>query len=163
MIKLPVLDPHTVYRCRFLYRMEPEKIEFIPYIRKEVRKLYAIECDDIDYSFKYSDRRMFDTLRSQIPDPQIADILIIKKGFITDTSFANIILTDGHMWYTPAVPLLTGTKRQYYLDNGVIVEKEIKWPGLRQYKMARLINSMIDLEESDDIPVESIIKLSTSV
>jgi 4-amino-4-deoxychorismate lyase len=60
------------------------------------------------------------------------------------------------MWFTPAFPLLKGTKRQYYLENGVILEKEIKISDLHQYKMARLINAMIDLDESDDIPVEHI-------
>ena len=156
MIKVPVLDPDRVYKCRFLYRTEPEKIEFIPYIRKEVKKLYAIDCDDLDYSFKYSDRRSLDSLRSQIPDPLRADILIIKKGCITDTSFANIVLWDGNMWYTPEFPLLAGTKRQYYIDNGVIVAKPVKWCDLHHYKKACLINSMLDLEESTDIPVECI-------
>lgn len=159
MIKIPDLDPGIVYRCRFLYRTEPEKIEFIPYVRRDVMKLYLIECNEVNYSFKYSDRRIFDTLRNKIPDPGLSDILLIKDGFITDASFANIVLTDGNLWYTPASPLLEGTKRQYYIEKGLILEKEIKWSDLHLYKKARLINAMIDLNESNDIPVECIFKI----
>jgi len=157
MIRVPDLDPRIIYRCRLLYSTEPEKIEFIPYVRKQVRKLYTVDCGDLDYTFKYSDRHIFDTLRSKIPDPGIADVLLIKDGLVTDTSFANIVLTDGSTWFTPAFPLLKGTKRQYYLENGVILEKEIKLSDMHQYKTARLINAMIDLDESDDIPVEHIV------
>jgi 4-amino-4-deoxychorismate lyase len=159
LIRVPELDPGIVYRCRFLYSTEPEKIEFIPYVRKEVRKLYATDCGDLDYSFKYSDRRIFDRLRSRIPDPGFADILLIKDGLLTDTSIANIVLTDGNKWYTPASPLLKGTKRQLYIDSGVIIEKEIRWSDLNQYKNVRLINAMIDLDESPDIPVECIFNI----
>jgi len=35
---------------------------------------------------------------------------------------ANIALYDGHTWYTPAHPLLQGTKRAELLDNRFIVE-----------------------------------------
>jgi 4-amino-4-deoxychorismate lyase len=156
MIKIPELNPRIVYRCRFLYSTVPEKIEFIPYTIRKIRKLFAIDCGSLDYSFKFSDRQIFETLRSKISDPETEDILLIKNGFITDASFANIVLTDGSNWYTPSTPLLKGTKRQYYLENGIIHEREIKWSDLRQYRSARLINAMVDLKESNDIQVEQI-------
>jgi 4-amino-4-deoxychorismate lyase len=157
IIRIPELDPAITYRCRFLYAEEPGKTEFIPYVKRVVRKLYAIDCGNLEYSFKYADRSAFDKLKAGIPDPEHSDILLVKEGLITDTSFSNIILWDGATWYTPAVPLLKGTKREYYLDNKIIFGREIRIKDLHLYKSARLINAMLDIDDGEDIPVGNII------
>ena len=51
--------------------------------------------------------------------------LIVKDGYLTDTSIANIALYDGYTWFTPAHPLLRGTKRAELLNKQLIVEKDI--------------------------------------
>jgi 4-amino-4-deoxychorismate lyase len=157
MIDIPDLDPGGIYRCRFLYAEKPEMIEFIPYVRRRISKLYIVHADMLDYSFKYANRGNLELLKKSLPESEHSDIIIVKNGFITDTSFANIVFYDGSDWFTPSVPLLKGTKRQFYLDSRKIREKEIKPADLHQYRMARLINAMIDLEESEDIPIENIL------
>ena len=47
----------------------------------------------------------------------------MKQGLLTDTSIANIALSDGTHWYTPAHPLLKGTKRAALLEEGILQEK----------------------------------------
>ena len=59
-------------------------------------------------------------------------------------NFANIALYDGNSWYTPAHPLLRGTKRAELLDNQLIVEKDISWLQLDDYTHIMLFNAMID-------------------
>jgi 4-amino-4-deoxychorismate lyase len=157
IIPIPELDPAVTYRCRFLYAKEPGAVEFIPYVKRVVRKLYLVDCGDLEYSFKFADRTAFDLLKAGIPDPDTSDILLIKKGLITDTSFSNIILRDGNAWYTPALPLLKGTKREYYLDKNIIQSRDIRVNDLRYYKTARLINAMLDIDDGEDIPVGNIV------
>jgi 4-amino-4-deoxychorismate lyase len=159
MITIPELDPDQIYRCRFLYGKEPGKTQFIPYVRREIRKLYLADCGSLDYSFKYANRLELENLKHPIPDPDFADILIVKDGRITDTSFANVVFTDGEKCYTPASPLLRGTKRQFYLDHEIIHEREIGISDLHKYQNVRLINALIDLEDSGDIPVKHIAQL----
>lgn len=158
IIRIPDLDQNTIYRCRFLYAREPDGFEFVPYFKRVVQKLYLLDCGDLEYSFKYSDRSTLEKLRNSVPDPELSDILMVKNGYITDTSFSNIALFDGNKWYTPAKPLLKGTKREYYIDNRIIFKRDIKPADLYNYRKARLINAMFDLDESEDIPVYNILR-----
>jgi 4-amino-4-deoxychorismate lyase len=96
-------------------------------------------------------------LKAGIPDPGDSDILLVKNDLITDTSFSNIILWDGNAWYTPSVPLLKGTKREFYLDKKIIHLRDIRLNELHYFKKIRLINAMLDIGEGEDIPVGNII------
>jgi len=153
IIQIPELDQHTIYRCRFCYSKEPETCEFTPYVKRDVRKLYLLDTGEIEYPFKYSDRSALEKLKNSVPDPEVSDILLVKNGFITDTSFSNIALFDGTAWYTPATPLLNGTKREFYLDHKIIFPRDIRPADLNQYHKIRLINAMLDLEDGMDISV----------
>jgi 4-amino-4-deoxychorismate lyase len=156
IIKIPELDPDITYRCRFLYAETPGLTEFIPYVKRVIRKLYVIDCGDFEYSLKYADRRVFEKLKAGISDPEQSDILLVKRDLITDTAFSNVILWDGARWYTPAEPLLKGTKREYYLDNKIIFERDIRLKDLPLYQTMKLINAMLDIEDGEDIPVSNI-------
>ncbi|MBN1790455.1 MAG: aminotransferase class IV [Bacteroidales bacterium] len=157
IIQIPDLDQNTIYRCRFLYARKVVGFEFVPYIPRVVKKLYLVDCGDLNYSFKYSDRSALEKLKKNLPDPNLSDILLVKNGFITDTSFSNITLFDGSNWYTPSSPLLEGTKREYYINNKTILKCDISPSDLPKFKKVRLINAMLDLDNSDDIPMENII------
>ncbi|MBN1494810.1 aminotransferase class IV [Candidatus Peregrinibacteria bacterium] len=144
-IKIPASKTKGLYKCRIVYGPEIEKIEFIPYKKPNIRSLKITECNDIDYKYKYLDRTKIDELLKQ--KGEYDDILLIKNGFITDTSIANICFYDGEKWITPNTPLLKGTKRQKLLDEGKITEQKITRKDLRKFKKASLINAMNDLFE----------------
>jgi len=71
------------------------------------------------------------------------DILIVRRGLLTDTSIANIALFDGKDWFTPKLPLLRGTCRTALIDSGIIKEKNIRPEELSSYSFVRLFNAMI--------------------
>jgi len=149
IIKLPVDLDDKIYKCRIIYSDKIEKIEFEPYSQKIIKSLKIIDCNNIGYNHKYFDRSKINELYEHRGDCD--DILIIKNGFVTDTSFANIVFWDGSNWITPSTPLLTGTKRQKLIDLKVIIEKEIMVSDLQSFEKARIINAMIGLEDSPDI------------
>ncbi|HON17298.1 MAG TPA: chorismate-binding protein, partial [Spirochaetota bacterium] len=60
---------------------------------------------------------------------------------------ANIAFYDGEKWLTPTKPLLYGTKREYLLEEGKIVEEEISTRDIKFFYKVSLINAMLDLEE----------------
>ncbi len=84
------------------------------------------------------------------------DVLIVKNGLLTDTSYANIAFFDGVQWLTPATPLLAGTRRQQLLEQGVITEATLHPSDLKQFKFAKLMNAMLTWAESPLISVENI-------
>jgi len=157
LIDVPELDPDGIYRCRFLYSRVVEKIEFLPYIPRIIQKLFLVRNETLDYSFKYANRDAIDRLKSTYAPEQDSDILIVKDGFVTDTSFSNIVFFDGRQWFTPATPLLKGTKRAWYLKNRTISERLITPVDLHNYQKARLLNAMLDLEDGEDIRIENIL------
>ena len=109
-----------------------------------VASLRLVTSDKIDYSYKRTNREGLNELFGRRGNAD--DILIVKDGYLTDTSIANIALYDGNSWYTPAHPLLRGTKRAELLDNQLIVEKDISWLQLDDYTHIMLFNAMIDWE-----------------
>jgi len=142
-----------VCKCRVLYRESVEEVDIRPYARRRVESLKLVECDDIDYTWKYEDKSSFETLLARKGDCD--DILVVKHGLITDTSFSNIVLFDGSRWYTPARPLLCGTKREMLIGRGVLFERDIAPGDLVQYGKASLINAMVEPGEME-VRVESI-------
>ncbi len=133
-------------KCRITYDTEIRKVEFLPYQLPENLFLKVIHHDSIDYSYKYADRQLFDQFRKDCQKHE--DILIVKQGFVTDISYANIILKEKDEWYTPDTPLLRGTKRQYYLDKLLIRQKPITLEEVYNGEELRIINAMIDLEDA---------------
>ena len=131
-----------------------EDVSYSPYTVRHVHSLALIQADHIDYTYKSAGReplnRLF-ALRGACDD-----ILIVKQGLLTDTSIANIALSDGTHWYTPAHPLLKGTKRAALLEEGILQEKDIRPEDLPSFSTVRLFNAMIDWGELE-LPVRNII------
>lgn len=152
-IIVPARAKQGVYKCRLIYGKEINELLYIPYLVKKIRSLQLVEASNIDYKFKYANRECFDSL---LDDCNCDEILIVKNGFITDTSFSNIIFFDGKKWVTPAYPLLRGTKRQQLLDEGSISEEEIRPQDLKRYTKAMLINAMLEFNLKRMIPVSEI-------
>ena len=142
-----------VYRCRLIYEESIISIEFSPYRTAAIRTLKVVHADDIDYSLKYLDR----TCLTSLIDREVADdVLIIKNGFVTDTSYSNIVFTDGRKWITPDTPLLQGTMREKLLLDGTIIEERITVDDLGRFTHFRLINAMLRFD-SPILPVANII------
>lgn len=157
MIKLPELDVRTIYRCRCIYGHSIENIEVMPYTPRIVKSLFVAELNDVNYAYKYADRRIFEELKKRYPEKPNTDVLIAINGNITDASFANIVFFNGNNWITPDTPLLKGTRRAAYLQKGIIKEARIKLDDLHYFQKARLINALIDLETGSDIYMHNII------
>lgn len=83
------------------------------------------------------------------------DILIVRHGLITDTSFSNILLLDGMQWVTPAEPLLAGTCRARLLQQQRIIAKTIHLEDLSKYSHFMLINAMRDFDLTRAVSVST--------
>jgi 4-amino-4-deoxychorismate lyase len=145
------IDPNLTYKCRVLYGKKIDSFEAIPYNLPKINTLRLVADNDIEYSFKYCNRENIELVKRKSKGAD--DVLIVKQGFLTDTSFANIVFFDGERWLTPSTPLLKGTKRQFYIDQQIIFEAEITEKSLCLFKKARIINAMIDVDESPDIEI----------
>ncbi len=143
-----------IYRCRVIYEESIISTEFIPYLPAAVRSLKIVHADEIDYSLKYLDR----TCLTGLIDREAADdVLIVKNGCVTDTSYSNIVFTDGRQWVTPDTPLLRGTMREKLLREGAIEEERITVGDLDSFTHFRLINAMLG-SEAPLLPIKNIVR-----
>jgi 4-amino-4-deoxychorismate lyase len=135
-----------VYKVRLVYGLAMTSVTTELYTIRPVRSLKMVFDDDIIYDRKYEDRKELETLFTQRGNCD--DVLIIRKGVVTDTSYANIIFREDDQWVTPSSYLLNGTMRQYLLDTGKITEKRITPHDLTRFSHFKIINALL----RDDAP-----------
>jgi 4-amino-4-deoxychorismate lyase len=143
-----------LYKCRIVYDHESRQVEFLPYQSTLITSMQLVVDNRISYAFKYADRREIDRLHAQRKDCD--DVIIVKQGLITDSSYANIAFKKGQRWYTPASPLLKGTMRTNLLERNIIYEQEISVDEIRTFKSFKLINAMFEFD-SPEIDVSNIV------
>jgi len=145
-IDFPMDYSNGVYKCRVLYREEVEQVEFHKYHFKAINSIQAVRCDNIDYSYKYEDRSQLNKLYDFKGSAD--DILIIKRGLVTDSFYCNVAFKTGQgQWITPSDPLLAGTKRQRLIDEDQLSIGDIELENLTDYSHIRLFNSLIEFGE----------------
>ncbi|MBV5312802.1 MAG: aminotransferase class IV [Prolixibacteraceae bacterium] len=144
-----------LFKVRVLYRQTIEKVEIDPYNFRTIQSLKVVQHESIDYHLKYTDREILQQLFALRGNCN--DIIIIKNGLVTDSFAANLLFFDGQNWVTPTTPLLKGTQRQFLLEQGIILEKEIREEDIRSYQKIGLINAMVDFDEMPVININSIV------
>ncbi|MBE0680095.1 MAG: aminotransferase class IV [Bacteroidales bacterium] len=153
-IRVPEERRSGIFRCRVVYGQTVVSTEFTPYVPAAVRTLRLVHADTLTYDHKYLDRS---SLTGLIERNLADDILIVREGCITDSSYANIVFSDGQQWVTPDTPLLCGTMRKRLLLDGVIKAERITVDSLGKFTHFRLINAMLGFE-SPVLPIENIIR-----
>ncbi|HTE29971.1 MAG TPA: aminotransferase class IV [Chryseolinea sp.] len=143
-----------LYKCRFIYDDSRSDLEFIPYQFRSIRTLKAVKDNNIHYPFKFADRAEINRLFESRGNCD--DILIIKDGAVTDSSYANIVFRKEQNWYTPTAPLLKGTMRMCLLEKGIIKEHPIGVTDISMYEGFKLINAMLAFD-SPEQPISNII------
>lgn len=142
------------YKARVVYGEQGVKdITYAAYAMREIRSLQVVENDAITYDYKSTDRSSLNALVAQKGDCD--EIIIVKHGLLTDTSFTNLAIYDGNHWITPKRPLLLGTKRAALLDKGIIQEADITLNDLRNAVKVSLFNAMIEFGERE-VPIGNV-------
>lgn len=140
-------------KCSITYGRKIENIHFSPYKIRNIKSVRLVETD-ISYAHKVADRKQLNKLKERFPG--FDEILITKNGYITDTSYSNVVFLKKGTWYTPSNPLLKGTKREKLLEDGTITEFKIHRSKLKEYSHFMLINAMLDFDEERSLPIQII-------
>jgi len=147
------IPPAGLWRCRVLYTLSIEKIEYLPYTPHLPRRFVLAEFVG-DYTYKYADRSAFDELKRAHPEAE--ELLLCRDGLLTDTTIANIALRRDNLWYTPARPLLSGTVRERLLEQGKLIPAEIPCDTIGTYDAIAVMNAMIGFQNlAQDFGIEN--------
>lgn len=139
-----------LYKCRIVFDSTIRKLEYIPYEMRKIRSLRLLETDIDTLPYKKEDRSNLNDAFAK--REHCDDVLLIKNSLLTDTSFCNIALFDGHTWVTPRIPLIYGVNRAQLLAEGKIIEKDIKMDELANFSSLRLFNAMVEFGECELTP-----------
>lgn len=146
-LQVPADCREGIYKCRVIYAEALLQVAFIPYTPRPIRSLKLVVDDAIDYAWKYEDRSSLECLFAQKGDCD--DILIVKNGFLSDSSYSNLAFYDGEVWFTPETPLLHGVQREWLLREGRIIPAPIRVEDLNGFSQIALINAMLQLGDCE--------------
>lgn len=114
------------------------------YTIKPVNSLKLVDVGELTYAHKFEDRN--ELMRYFNLRDACDNVLMIKKGFVTDTSYTNIVFSRGTKWFTPDTFLLNGTMRQLLIRTGVVEPIPITVKELNSFDQFRLINAMLRMD-----------------
>lgn len=154
LLSIPLHLKDITVKCTITYGTDIISIEYNSYKIRPVNSLQMVVDDTVNYSYKYADRSKLNALFLQ--RGQSDDILIIKNGFITDISYANIIFKKDDKWYSPSNPLLKGTRIDSYIREGIVTSALLRPSDLPLFSEARIVNAMISIGNSPVIPIKNI-------
>lgn len=152
---IPKMHVKETYKVRVLYDAEQADITYALYPVRTLNSIKLIEDNTVTYTHKYENRAALETLFAQ--RGQADEILIIKKGNITDSFYANVAFWDGSKWYTPDTFLLNGVRRQSLLATHDLQECHLTEKDLDSFEKISLINAMIGLN-THSLPTSAIIR-----
>jgi 4-amino-4-deoxychorismate lyase len=134
-------------KCKVIYNEDDIlNIEYQEYKKKLINNFKFVVDDNINYDKKSTNRDHINSLLKMEKNKNIDEIIIVKNSLITDTSIANIAIFEENIWLTPKKPLLYGTTRQRYIDNGILKEANIDINRFKKAKKIALLNAMIDFD-----------------
>lgn len=155
LIKIPSHLSRSVHKCRVIYGPDIQRIEFVLYQPKKINSLELVTVHELDYGYKFADRSH---LKKLLENSSADEIIMVKNGFVTDASYANLCFFDGEKWLTPSTPLLPGTMRAKLIDQQKIHVAEIRVSDLRFFKKIKFINAMLIFENTPTVEVKKIIR-----
>ena len=145
------IDPpqNGLYKLKFIYYDKMFTMQYTHYKPKIINSFGFVECDK-EYAYKYLKRDYIDNLN----DGSVDEVILTKEGYITDTTIANIAFYDGNRWLTPKIPLLQGSTRQRYIDNGLLHLADIKKSEIDNFQSIALMNAMIGFYELKEFTIK---------
>ncbi len=150
------LPENGIHRLNIWYNGVDTEIKISLYEPVPINTVALISCEpDFDYRRKYTNRDVLNNLLKSAPGAD--EIIIVKKGMITDTSKANIVFEKNGKYYTPDTFLLNGTMRQFLLKEGKMIEKAICKADICSYEKIYFINALNPIETAPSVFYKEII------
>lgn len=127
---------HISYTAQGVHAVHVE-----PYTPRVIRRMRAVDCN-VCYSRKDEDRSAFEQLRRQHPD--VDELILCREGWVTDTTYSNLLFGEPGAWYTPELYLLAGTRRESLLRAGFVQARPIHRDDIPHFPYVCLINAMLE-------------------
>ncbi|WP_374331152.1 aminotransferase class IV [Soonwooa sp.] len=154
-------DEDGLYKFRLVYDLENNfKTQMLPYSISEIEDFELVTNDNLNYQFKYIDRKNLDLLKQK---SHANEVIILQNGNVTDTSFSNLLFLKDKTWYTPETYLLNGVQRQHLLKQRQIKSTAISVDNILKFSHFQIINALNDFDENYVYPISKIKNLPSKI
>ena len=145
-------------KLRISYNENQREWRFSNYAFSPIAHLQLVEHNAINYELRWGGRVLLSELYQKRGDAD--DVLIVRNGLLTDTSYGNIAFRKNGGWFTPDKPLLEGTARARLLAQGKISSTPISLENYTKFEVFKMINALRDFETDSCYSVANIRPMS---
>lgn len=149
------ISSNGLFKTRLVFDSKINTLEIIPYKLPDINSLSLVKTSLETTFYKSADRNEINKAYSQ--KGNCDDVLLVKEGLITDTSYCNVAFQHGKNWITPKTPLIPGTQRKMLIDKKMIIPDDIPLSQIKNFQSICLFNAMIEFGEII-LPIDKIKK-----
>ena len=149
-----ILPAEGLFKLRVSYDLNGNhQSSFTAYQYKQIQNFALVDIKGQGYDYKFSNR---DWINEALALSGKDEIMMHDGGLIKDCSYTNIVFYDGVNWFTPAAPLLEGTKRAKLINEGIIQPKALYVQDIPGFKKFKCINAMMDWDTAFEYEIDLI-------
>lgn len=152
ILTVPAEFQQGLVRCRMDYNAEAFQVQFFPYTPRKFERLQCVYVENLDYRFKYADRKRLDSLKTLQSD----EVIIINNGMVSDCTIGNLLFYRAGKWYSSCDYLLKGTQLSKLVDEGIVNLVKIPVSELKNYEKVMIINALNLFENGQILPISKI-------
>ncbi|WGE78420.1 aminotransferase class IV family protein [Actinobacillus equuli] len=139
-------------RCRIDYNASEFEQQFFLYTPRKINSFQCVYTEDLDYRFKYSDRKRLDSLKTLQAD----EVIIINNGKVSDCTIGNLLFLKQGQWFSSQDYLLKGTQLSKLLEAGMVQLVQITSQDLPQYEQVMMVNALNPFDLQRALPISAI-------
>lgn len=139
-------------RCRIDYNANEFQQQFFHYTPRKLNSFQCVYTEDLDYRFKYSDRKRLDLLKTLQAD----EVVIINNGKVSDCTIGNLLFLKQGQWFSSQDYLLKGTQLTKLVEEGMVQLVQITPQDLPQYEQVMMVNALNPFDLQRALPISAI-------
>lgn len=152
IIRVPREFRQGLVRLRADYNEAMVRLRFFAYKKPEIMRFQCVYTENLEYRFKYTDRKRLDLLKNLQSD----EVVIVNNGKVSDCTIGNLLFLKENQWYSPQDYLLKGTQLSCLLEANQVVLTEILPQDLAQYERIMLINALNPFDMQRSLPISAV-------
>lgn len=152
LINVPPAFQLGVVRCRIDYNATDFQQQFFHYAIRHISSFQCVYTEELDYRFKYSDRKRLDLLKNWQSD----EVIIINDGKVSDCTIGNLLFAKQGQWFSSQDYLLKGTQLTKLIAEGIVQLVQITQQDLHKYEQIMMVNALNPFDLKRALPISVI-------
>lgn len=152
IINVPVKYQSGLVRCKVEYNSVEYQIQYFPYQAKRIEFFQLVQCENLNYQFKYTDREIF----ANLPISTNSEVILLNDGKVSDCTIGNLLFLKNGKWFSPVDYLLKGTQLSRLLEKKRVELYRITADNLRDFEQVMMINALNPFDLARALPIQAV-------